>query len=448
MALHKIKNTTARWNAFSKVDLLGYIDFWSLTISLESLNPKETQGITVQNLSTVDETPLSFVEYERLKKVLTLAAHEYTHFVDASSSLWGLRHLSYINACSMLNKGDETQFYILKNSYEYMRSIRLPDYYTTVDAKIPMGRPWGSFVTSGIMFSSEGKVTDRPIIFVNFCTVDGKRFVRSPLSTVSLLEASAMAKEIEVRANLIKRLSNDERIVEERRFNDELLSYIYNPKIAEYSACFHLLANLQNEKDVGVVSQCAGVLVRLVLNAPEIAFNTAAKNIKVYADANNLDASHLAVQRIKMALNYKNRGALFFLIVSLLPKKILDSEIDFYMGIEEALKKIGLSLEKLRRAAFVEAKELHNSLSNSRLPSILEFANCGYDNFRKIFPAGLSYKLEKLALPPAILGDDQMSQYQFNPNAENLLVKFDLEAAYDALYECQREAENFAEACI
>lgn len=323
----------------SKVDLLGSLDFWSLTISLDSLHPRDTDGLTVKDIFS-DETPtLDFTEYKRRKKVLPLAAHEYTHFVDATSTLWGLKHLSYINDCNINEKGDETQFHLLKRSYDYMRSIRLPDYYTTVSSTVPTNRPWRSDTTSGVIFSSEGKLTDRPIVFVNFNNENGKRFVRSPLSMISLLEASAMANEIEVRSTLIQRLTKDERLIEQHHFNEELLSYIYNPDITEYSACFHLLANSQNEKDIGIASKCTGILVRTILNVPEIAFSTAANNISAYADAIKHDINHLAVQRIQMAMNYKNRGALFFLIVTLLPMGSTINEHAFFKGLEAALKK-------------------------------------------------------------------------------------------------------------
>ena len=257
-----------------------------------------------------------------------------------------------------------------------------------------------------------------------------------------------MAKEIEVRLELVKRLAENERTVELRQVNDELFSYLYNPNITEYSACFHLMANTQNEKNIAVVSQSTGILVRTVLNAPAIAFNTAAKNVQAYANAMHLAVTDLEVERVRLALENKNRGALFFLIVVLLPKNILGSRATFYKGLEAALRMIGLSLEKLRRAAFEEAKDLHNALSKSTLPPIKELANCGYKNFAEIFPSGMNYQLEKLALPPAIHGDEQMTQYTFNPSDENLLAKFDLETTYDVLVHCQLTAENFAEACI
>lgn len=448
MPLSQLKETSSRWKILSKVDQLGAVDFWTLTVSLDSLVPQETSGLTVKDIQSADSPILNFSEYQRRKKVLTLAAHEFTHFVDATSSLWGLRHLAFINACDELDMRDERQFHALKDSYDYMRSIRLPDYYTTVDRNLPTHRPWRSDVTSGVLFSKEGKVTDRPVIFVNFSTADQKRFVRSPLSMVSLLEASAMAKEIEVRFGLLQRLAENERTVELRQVNEELFSYLYNPKITEYSACFHLMANVQNEKNIETVSRGVGVLARTVLNVPVIAFNTAVKNVQAYSSAMNLAINDLEVERIRLALEQCNRGALFFLIAVLLPKKILQSQKNFYVGLETALKKIGLSFEKLRRAAFEEAKVLQNTLVKSNLASIKVLAKCGHDNFTQIFPNGLNYQLEKFSLPPALHGDKEMTPYTFNPSEHNPLARFDIGAAYDELIQCQLRAENFAEACI
>lgn len=448
MPLSQLKDTSARWNIFSKVDQLGAIDLWTLTISLDALVPQETAGLTVRHIPVEGAQTVAFAEYECKKKVLTLAAHEYTHFLDATSTLWGLQHLASIAACSTVDMADTEQFHVLKKCHSYMRSIRLPEYYTTVNRKLSAERPWRSAISTGVLFSSEGMVTDRPVIFVNFLTMEERRLVRSPLSLVSLLEASAMAKEIEVRFALLNLLTEAERTVELRQVHEEIFSYLYNPELTEYSACFHLLANLQNEKDIGVTSRGVGVLCRTVLNAPAIAFKTAAKNIKAYADAKNLPMDHVEVERLKKALEQSNRGALFFLIAVLLPKDILLTKELFYKGMEQSLRMVGLSLVKLQRGAYEEAKVIHGALEKSELPSIRTLASCGYENFRTIFPGGMNYRFENLNLPPAIHGDKLMSRYTFSDSEQNQLAKFDLDAAYDELIQCQLRAENFAEACI
>ena len=448
MSISQLKETSSRWNFLSKVDLLGALDFWTLTISLDSLRPEEAAGLTAADIPANGSPVIKFQEYERKRKVLTLAAHEYTHFVDATSTLWGLKHLSAINACDALSMVDEEQFHVLKRSHDYMRSIRLPDYYTTIDQGLSADRPWRSAVSSGVLFSSDGRVTDRTVIFVNFFTADEKRLVRSPLSMVSLLEASAMAKEIEVRFALLHQLSEAERTVELKQMHDEIFSYLYNSKITEYSACFHLIANLQNEKDIGTTSRGVGILCRTVLNAPEISFDTAAKNIKVYANFINLPIDSLEVQRLKKALEQRNRGALFFLLAVLLPKNVLKGERMFNLGVENALKAVGLSFEKLRRGAFDEAQRLHDELSKANLSSIRLLAKCGYENFQKIFPSGMAYRFGDLSLPPAVFGDADMTKYTFNAGDQNQLARFDLDTAYDELIKCQFLTENFAKACI
>lgn len=448
MPLNQLMDTRSRWSILSKVDQLGAMDFWTLTISLDALSPADTVGLSVDDLQIQKDTIYNYVEYERRKKVLLLAAHEYTHFVDATSSLWGLRHLSYIESCHKVNLRNETEFYLLKHTYDYMRSIRLPAYYTTVNRKLPAQRPWRSNISCGVTFSSDGRITDSPIIFVNFLTADEKLIVRSPLSVISLLEASAMAKEIEVHVNLIAHLQEPEKTVEKRHLSEELLNYIYNPEITEYSACFHLLANFQNEKDIGIVSRAVGILCRIVLNAPEIAFITATKNIAEYAKQMGLHKDSLEVARIKSALEKQNRGALYFLIAVLLPKGALESQMHFISSLEVSLKSVGLSIEKLKRGAHQEAENLWKILSKSKLQSIRSLAECGYDNFKKVFRAGLEYSLEELALPPSLHGDGNMTPYLFSTSERNNLRAFDLEKAYDELVECQLKAENFSEACI
>lgn len=448
MSLKQLKKTRSRWSILSKVDQLGAIDFWTLTISLDSLNPKETLDLSVNDLKIHKTKIFDFPEYERRKKVLTLVVHEYTHFVDITSSLWGMHHLNYINSCHSVNIKDENEYFILKNSFDYMRSIRLPQYYTTIDRKLSSDRPWRSQVSSGVTFSSDGKITDRPIIFVNFFTAENKRLVRSPLSVVSLLEASAMAKEIEIRFLLISHLPEKEKIVEYHLLKDELIKYIYNPEITEYSACFHLLANIQNEADLLITSKAVGILSRVILNAPAIAFKTASKNVTIYAKIFGLSQDSLEVKRIKSALEQNNRGALFFLVAVLLPKNSLSNEKGILFSIEKSLKLIGLNIGKIRRGALEEAKNIFENLSTSDLPSMRIIVNHGYDNFKKIFPFALHYPLEMLSLPPSLHGDDDMTLYKFHSGKNNKLKDFNIEEAYDELVECQLRAENFAEGCI
>lgn len=262
---------------------------------------------------------------------------------------------------------------------------------------------------------------------------------------MSLLEASAMAKEIETRIHLLHRLKKDDRLVEETIVRRETLQNIYNEKLTEYSACFHLMANLQGEKDLAGIARYVGVLTRLVLNVPLIAFSTALKNINSYKEKFSLKSDDPSLLRMKRSMELENHGTLFYLICLFLPLGALKGDVVFYKSLDFSLKKLGLSLEKLRRGAVSEMEDLHSSLKDSENQTISELAAAGYSNFKIIYPNELSYPLDKLALPPALLGD--FSVNKFSSGDHNLLRDFDLDIAYDNLIDGQIRSENFSEAC-
>lgn len=443
MPICDIAVTRSRWSFLSKIDTLGSLDFWTLTVSLDSLNPKETANLSVSELCSSES--LSIQQYEKYAKVLTLATHEYTHYIDATSTVWGMQHLLKLEACLKVPLNDETQFYNLKKTYDHLRQIRLPDYYTVIEKNSNAEKPWSSEVTSGVMFNPDGSVGDRPVLFVRFWNAEKNLIARSPISLVSLLEASARANEIECRIRLVQRLQRDEALVEKRIINEKTLSYIYNPNFTEYSVCFHLLANCQNEKNIATVSMAVGLLTRLVLNFPDIAFITATKNIQGYANKMQLSLDSLEVMRLKRSLELRNHGAMFFLICTLLPQYSLRTMSIFWTGIEAALRDLGLTREKLRYAAYQEVEECVKRLSKSANGSIRKIANAGHSNFQTTYKRNFTYALEELALPPALHGD--FTQYSFSNSEKNLLKSYDLDVGYDDLIGGQIRAEKFSEAC-
>lgn len=56
MPLDRLKETRSHWSILSKVDQLGAIDFWTLTISLDALKPTDTAGLSVEDLQIPKET--------------------------------------------------------------------------------------------------------------------------------------------------------------------------------------------------------------------------------------------------------------------------------------------------------------------------------------------------------------------------------------------------------
>lgn len=448
MSIKEMRETSSRWNFLSEVDSLGSLDFWTLVVNLESLQPADTKDLSIKDLHLPKDAHYSMDEYERRKKVLTLAVHEYTHFIDVTSTVWGMRHLAKLNDCMKAVFRQEDGFFCLKQTCDYMRCIRLPKYYTVINKGVEPRRPWLSEFTSGLLFDSNGYISKRPILFVRFRNAHGDPMVRSPLSVVALLETSAMAKEIELCLSLAEKLPGDEKIIEKKILRASLLGQIYNPALTEYSVCFHLISNLKGVSDLKPTAEVTSRLARLVLNMPAAAFITASKNVNAYATQSRSSASSENVIRLKQGLEQNDHGSMFFLLASLLPEDffVLPTKHNFWGKVEIALRKIGLTKEKIRRAAYQDVNGCMEKINDGGSHFLREIASAAYENFKIIFPDDLDYPLEKLSLPPAVHGDS--SFYFFSGVESNRLRDYPVEKAYDELVRGQIGAENFAEACV
>jgi len=230
---------TAYANQLSEVDTLGSFSFETAIIYLKSLRSGDIERARAVRANfkpaMVDGKPslMSGDQYAALEKVQTLAMHEYTHFVDATSTLWGLRHLQAMSDAYVSIEGGESQFYKAKNFFDYVRGIRLPKYYTVEYDNSPEKMPWEARPTIGRVFDSKGMLSTNPIFFSQFFNSDGKMIVRSPVSVVSILEASAMAQETLVRANLIRLTDPDYRLVEDKVMARRSLGFLYTPSVTE-----------------------------------------------------------------------------------------------------------------------------------------------------------------------------------------------------------------------
>jgi len=438
------KNTRSRWNCFSKVDILGSFDFYTLTVSLDSITSDEVSGITLGDFRGVDKPTLSMAEYERLKKVLPLAAHEFTHYFDGTSTLWGMQHLSILNRAAQVHPTSEEDFHQLKSLYDHVRRLRLPDYYTTIDKRVSFARPWILTLTGGREFTSAGAISSRPILFGRFYNSQHEPIARSPISIVSLLETSAMATELEVRMALARRLG-DERLVEERQISAETVAYIYNPDLTEYSVCAHLVANTTNCPDILVAFRMAAYVARFVLNCPRSIFETAARHLKNWAEAIGLPRDSSEYTLMRHAMNAGNHGALFRMIIAGLPANVEGSPTQFAIGFQRSLSIMGIRFVHTLGETEREIEVLAENLLQSPLDSLQEISRAGLENFTKTKGDPFSRPVDQMNLPAVFLGD--VSQYQLQ-KGDNSLQELDLEKSYSELVEVQLRCERFAEACL
>lgn len=438
MNFEKLKDTLKSYRRLLEADTLGSFDFFTCIICLDSIDTRAFDKFIEAKNSK---------DYLYLSKVTPLIIHEFTHFIDSTSTVWGMNHLRKMNDAYCSNNakgGEECDFYKAKYFLEHARSLRLPDYYTLIDRSKRPVRPWQSRITMGKQFGLDGKISDNPILFSHFANAHGELLARSPVSTVSLLEASAMSNEMVARLALVNELDDDARVVENRMYEKEALSYIYNQNITEYSVCVHILANHLQCKDLFAAFQICSIITRLVLNFPKSLIKTVLNSAKIH-DILDIPEGHAFEDRMQLGIRSHNLGILYYLICSALPKDSAERKSKVIPGIERSLSKLGLSLELISNEARKEIDEIGQELNGSKLGAINALSRSGVDNFKKIPFSSTNLDFSKLSLPSVYLGDGV--EVRIFGNEESVLNNVGIEEIFNELHEGQEWVERFSEAC-
>lgn len=440
---------TRHLNCFSKVDTLGSFDFFNYIVFLESIQPADMIEAAKSSLAAKGGV-MSVEQLHAKDKVFSLAIHEYTHFVDSSSTLWGLRYMQLLDTGYQAHghSGGVAAFPPAKQLDDFGRSIRWPDYYTE---KFPDGdpslRPWSWTITGGRVFDGQGRPSARPIIFVRFGDNMGRAIVRSPLSTVSVLEASAYSQELGYLMGSSSQLRADERTVELRHMSDKTLDYIYHQDLTEYSVCAHLFAVLQQCTDIGVAYRCVGVLTRWVLNMPVAALPIILGRLgTTLQEVNGWTPESQPTELVREALLRHDLGALYYLLVICLPPSSYASSSQLEAGLAASLDRLGLGLDKVKVMADTEATQAADALSASPIKQICSIADAGLRNYKAIsWEAGM-LPWQSLHLPKAMLGDLSFTHIFDAP--DNVLRDYDVEKSYEDLFVHERWVRSFAQACF
>lgn len=449
MGLEEQRRTRQRWNCFSKVDVLGAFDFYTYVIALDSVQPEDfSRFLDAARISVVPTNSLKLEQYQAIDKVLSLAIHEYTHFIDASSTLWGLRYMQVLDSGNSASYGNEAGFFRAKELFDFVRAIRWPDYYTEkYQDGNPTLRPWSAEITGGRVFDARGQATDRPIIFVRFGDKDGHRIVRSPVSTVSVLEASAFAQELGCRLAMSQKLDNGIRQVEQQEISRKTMDYIFHQDLTEYSVCAHLFANRQGCSDILVAYRCVAILTRWVLNMPTAAIPTILDNVgTALKESSHWNENSEWTALIRKGIENHDIGSLYYLLVMCMPSKSYASPDQLMAGLQQALERLGLEKGALKKMANAEAANIVKSLSNSAIAPIKQLAVAGLLNFQSISWESYTLPVNDLNLPKAVLSD--LSLVHLFPNQKNSLDTYDVEKGYDQLVRAQLWIEKFADSCF
>jgi hypothetical protein len=388
MIYSEFKAKTQKWNQFKQVDVLGSYDFFTTIVSLDAITSDDIHSIqetwsTKEDKDPGNEAKISADQYYNISKNLSIILHEYTHFIDSTSTLWGINHINKMNKAYLSNytiSGHENLFFNAKKFYDHIKKIRLPAYYTIVN-NIENIRPWSSLITIGKLFSNDGFISNRPVLFSRFSNAHDDEIARSPISTVSILEASAMAQEILMKSALTFITDSDFSAVEQKIFGETIIKSLYDKNATEYSVCVHLLANTLHVSEVIEAFSLCSLLTKITLNFSQKAFDSVWKSCPI-AEILGFSQRHSKfVGRLRDGIKNNDLGILYYLLCNALPKKPYEKQEDMIDGAVEALQKIGISYEVFRKSAQEEAEKLIAPILISNIKPLATLANACFDNF-------------------------------------------------------------------
>ncbi len=453
MLFEDFKKTRDRANTLSQCDVLGSFDFYTSIVSLDSLTANDFEEMLKQKDSVIkahkEKSFISYDAYKALERVQPLAFHEYTHFFDSTSTLWGARYLQLMNLAYTADDqrygGTEKDFHNAKKFNDLIRFARLPKYYTFKSNVNDESLPWVCRESIGNRFSNNGEVSKYPIIFTQFFNSKGELLVRSPISTISILECSAMAQEITTKMALISMLDDEQRTVEMHMYTERLKNYIYNKDLTEYSVCAHLIANKFKETDVAKVYSASALLCRLVLNTPKAVYTQLESEYDFTSLWGNSEDVKLWIEKVRSGLRYQEPGFLYYLLCTAMDDKAFKSEEEFNNKILKALESLGLDYEALKKESEREFLEVMEKAESSQVNTISMLATAGKQNYLSTDWGNSYIELPNYQIPRALLGDSV--EVQLFLADSNRLRDIPLDDIYGELVEGQLWVERFVEAC-
>lgn len=340
--LENIKN----WKIFPNVETLGYFNPLGNFIHLNQYSDKEDFEKSFKN---------PFLDRNRY----SVYVHEFQHYIDHVSTLWGALNIYKIyRAFDAAIMFDEYNFFKLRElTLEFKRNYFL-NYYTETYNQIKgdYNNRWKFQITSGLRFDHNGKINeDWPIPFISFATNEGVKISRVPISVVSLLETTATYAEYEFQTGAIARLKTPFRELQLSFISKKLESKLYHPDLTLYSAAVHLTSVNLKINDPILGYKISSIFAKIALNIPTEKF----PNITIPEEFNSTKES---TRRSKKMLENLDRGFAFYLLIKNYSErfgKLEGTEIN----IENILNASNLPDEKeMKKLISKEIRKLDNDV--------------------------------------------------------------------------------------
>lgn len=434
------------YHLFSQVDTRAYFDYQTYTLHLSEVTKKSGEA-TIGYLFNKPNKVISNEEYFVMSDALSLLTHEYTHFIDFSSTIFGLEHIGKLAAAAASeHTRDEYEFYHAKKYSDHLRTLRPSKYYDQkFNSNIPREQ-WGTILSSGVLFNSSGKPSSRPITFIRFLTPENIQIARSPISPISILEASAIAQELLAEIELARKSEDPE--IKYRDINQKNIDFLYNASLTDYSVCAHLVANSIACKDILMVARILAVLTRVVLNTPPAVFDDINRTIDktpYFLSLKGVEGEAAVKGRIRSGLKYRDLGTLFFLMTCCMPKAPTSPE-EFGEFIYTTLSLTGYSAG-WREKSKQHALQLNRFIQSCGVNHLAVVANCGVNNFEKINNSRYGIDISDLHVPPCFIERD--AEKLSIPNSPiNNLANQNIEEMYELGSQIELWVDKMVSACI
>ncbi|WP_295522088.1 hypothetical protein [uncultured Pseudacidovorax sp.] len=344
---------------------------------------------------------------QRIHDLYRTAYHEYTHFLDLTTTVYGLTLVNkLVMAVAHFEKKGEHADPLspapvnLREEFDEIDRERM--HAKNASGKWP--RPWGYRPYYGNARVSEGSTDEYLLIGATFFDPATKAvFARAPFSVPAMLESNAVINELFL-AHIFSKTQKFQSIDTEkllRALTEDTLKFFYDAGFLEYTVCFHRCANLTLIEDIVHAGHIMALISRICLDAPLACMvNYAPKD-------DSLDGIHEGIRgRVLEMIRAGSRSAVFELLTSVLVPA--DAELNPAEVVRRILEKTNFEFS-LENAAEIKATLLRSILKGADglptwepLSKIIEQnvdVSNGFDGL---------YELHKYTLPNCILSDGHL----------------------------------------
>ncbi|MCK9490746.1 MAG: hypothetical protein M0Q24_01540 [Sulfurimonas sp.] len=232
-----------------------------------------------ETLKLNSTSEISKKEFDAMMNIHSILWHEYTHFLDHSTTLWGLEYnIRTLNLYSAIREKNDEEY--IDDRYEVfclnLAEERLHKLITkhksstneyTVGYRLNYDKELGVYA----QYSLYDKTTAIKDTIFNIDMADPVCEV--PLSMLAVIEANAYAQEILFKFNTIKRYKINEK-EEIKKLREELNNDINNCEMSEYTIMIRHALQVFPCLDFIKVLEIVSAVSRLVLNMPIFLFGT------------------------------------------------------------------------------------------------------------------------------------------------------------------------------